>query len=128
MFQRRCLKLFLAVAWIGCAEPAPELTYRGPEVRLEPSPELLATAITVPTGGYELRRDGIEEDGDQLRVRYTLEEPAPTEVVTQAWSELRDDVAVPVGIRRVQVLVARRLRGAHYVVAPRHELAAVLDR
>jgi hypothetical protein len=126
------LRLFLTVSCVGCGGIAeesfsPTLTYRGPAVTVREAPGAAETHVTAPTGGFRLRRDGLETDGDLLKIRYTLEEPGPDEMVTQALEVLTDEVALPSGVRRVQVFVARIQRNVHYLVAPAHELAAILE-
>ena len=136
------LSLVLTIGYVGCDSTSFEqvsgpsqsmLTYEGPPVAVLEVSDAVETSVIVPTGGFSLRLDRLEPEGDRLAILYTLHEPGFDESVTQALERLTDLVRVsagmgPAGIGRIEVRIARVQRGVAYLMPPAHELAAVLER
>ncbi len=137
------LSLVLTIGYVGCGGTTfeggsgtrqPRLTYEGPPVVVVEMSDAVEISAIVPTGGFRLRRDGLETERDRLRILYTLDEPGIDEIVTQALERLTDRVSFlpegtgPAGIGRIEVLIARVQRGVAYLIPPGYELAAVLER
>jgi hypothetical protein len=111
--------------------------YAGPPLRAafekQGQQQSLRVTVTVPGAGYELRRDGIQHDGDIAVLLLTLDEPDPDQPapparqkpdpITQVAS-LADLTAAAAGVAKVRVEVAEVVRGRAYFVAPAHLLAA----
>lgn len=107
------------------APPISREPYEGPEAVLDVHADNAATVeVTVPTGGYMLRfeaADAINED--TVRLFFTLEGPAPTEMVSQALQTHSHRYEREAGeLKRAEVYINITVRGRRQML-PNYRLA-----
>lgn len=110
-------------------KPMVDQGYGGPplEARLEQTSGddvILQVQVDAPTGGYDLQHDDTVEQGEITKVRLTLTEPGPKEMVTQAMETLKQRVRLQNPSGHVQVLVRRKQRNVDTGPPAEYRLAA----
>lgn len=105
-------------------------SWQGPPLQVRADGADVIVHVDAPTVGYDLRQDRVRSGKDDAEVELTLTSPAADAIVAQMVTPLEVRIAgADLGAARsVRVAIALVQRGAHYLVAPAHELAAVLQR
>lgn len=106
----------------------PAIEYQGPRLQASIDESQLAVDIQVHSGGFGLALLRTLAGDGHVRVELELTSPAEGEIVTTAEQTRKLRAALPEGADPVWVHVRQVQRGAHYLVAPALDLAAVVTR
>lgn len=108
------------------APPISRDPYEGPETAITIHEDNAALVeVDVPTGGYILRFEAADAIGDDtVRLFFTLEGPAPTEMVSQAFQKHSHRYEREAGeLKRAEVYINITVRGRRQML-PNYRLAA----
>ena len=89
---------------------------------------VLAVAVHVNSGGFDLHLDETRGEGERILVYLTLSSPGEDEIVTMALETKHATVALAEGRGPVHVYIKEKQRGQTYVQEPPYQLARIVTR